>query len=103
VDAAMSATWRSGEDVGPLAEEAARLLDAIGEWGSRHQVGGAAECAACPLCQGLALLRQARPETFQHLLDASAALTAAVRSLVDATPPRPAPGVERIRLDDEAR
>jgi len=99
---------------GPLAEEAARLVEALSDWARGHagevpgavasQVGGSAECRLCPLCQAIALMRQARPETFVHLLEASTALTAALRTLVDSSDHRHAPGrgVERIDLDDDA-
>ena len=98
---------------GPLAEEAARLVEAMSEWARSHagelpgavagQVGGSAECRLCPFCQAIALLRQARPETFAHLLDASTAMTAALRSLVEGME-RHRTGssqVERIDLDDD--
>src|SRR3954469_17320144 len=95
-------------DVGPLSEEASRLVEALSEWArgrmgpSASSVGSAAECALCPFCQMLSLLRQARPETFAHLLDASAALTAALRSVADAHPAASAHGgMERIDLDDD--
>ena len=95
-------------DVGPLGEEAARLVEALAGWARDHvgadeglPIGGAAECALCPVCQALALLRQARPETFAHLLEASAALTAALRSLVDTHAAGAAHGVQRIDLDDD--
>lgn len=98
---------------GPLAEEAARLVEALSDWARTHtgdlpgavgaQVGGSTECRICPVCQAIALLRQARPETFVHLLEASTALTAALRSVVEAPGggPRPSGGVERINLDDD--
>ena len=95
-------------DVGPLSEEATRLVEALSEWARGRlgpgaaSVGTAAECSICPFCQLLSLLRQARPETFAHLLDASAALTAALRSVVDAHPAHsPNGGMERINLDDD--
>ena len=51
---------------GPLAEEAARLIEAISDWArgatagvSMPSVGDGAECAVCPLCQLLALVRHA--------------------------------------------
>lgn len=97
----------ASHDVGPLAEEAARLVEALSDWARGHgpsmQVGGAAECTLCPICQLLSVLRQARPETFAHLLDASAALTAALRSVVDGYGHKqPAhEGVERINLDED--
>ena len=55
---------------GPLAEEAVRLVEAIGEWarGAVGDVAGSAtvsgpECQICPVCQLLALVRRAQPET----------------------------------------
>ena len=104
---------------GPLAEEAARLVEALSEWARTHTgdipgavgaqfgaagFGASAECRLCPLCQAIALLRQARPETFQHLLEASTALTAALRSVIE-TPGGghgTRSGVERISLDDDS-
>ena len=65
-------------------------------------MGNAAECTLCPFCQLLALVRSAKPETFAHLLDASASLTAALRSVVDAHSSHGASGgMERINLDDD--
>jgi hypothetical protein len=96
---------------GPLAEEAARLVEALSDWARTHSgdlpgavgshLGGSAECTLCPVCQAIALLRQARPETFAHLVDASTALTAALRSLVETSGGghRSSSGVERIDLD----
>ncbi len=96
---------------GPLGEEAARFVEALSGWARDHAgpaadgapIGGAAECSLCPVCQALALLRTARPETFSHLLEASAALTAALRSLVEARPGDARSGVQRIDLDDDQR
>jgi hypothetical protein len=94
---------------GPLGEEAARLVDALSEW-ARGQAGDpqiatdTAECRLCPLCQLIAVMRHARPETFGHLLEASAALTAALRSVVEAHAHGATAhgGVQRIDLDDDA-
>lgn len=98
----------TAHDVGPLPEEAARFVEALSDWARGHvggpslSVGNAAECTLCPICQLLSLVRQAKPETFAHLLDASAALTAAMRSVVDAHSSHGAPGgMERIDLDDD--
>jgi hypothetical protein len=108
---------------GPLADEAARLVEAIGNW-ARDAVGDAAgpawaggretdsgpsthsgpECQVCPVCQLLALLRRTQPETFAHLADASASMLAALRTVVerrDHSAARPT-GVERIDLDGSA-
>ena len=59
-------------------------------------------CAACPICTGLAALRQARPEAVDHLLKAGAEVLLAARALLEATAPdgaqaRPATeGMQRI-------
>ena len=94
---------------GPLAEEAARLVEALRDW-ARGAAGdiplatGSAECQLCPVCQLIGVLRHTRPETFAHLTDATAALVAAARSVVDAhqhgagDAPR---GMQRINLDDD--
>jgi hypothetical protein len=95
---------------GPLAEEAARLVEAIGEW-ARGAAGGVSmpaaggsgpECQICPFCQLLALLRRTQPETFGHLADASASMVAALRTVVERHDHAAAhkSGVERIDLDD---
>lgn len=91
---------------GPLAEEAARLVEAIGEW-ARGNVSDipvandSAECKVCPLCQALALLRRTQPETFGHLADASASLVAALRTVVERHehPGQRRGGVQHIDLD----
>jgi hypothetical protein len=63
-----------------------------------------AECAACPLCAGLAALRQAAPEAVEHLLKAGAELMLAARVLLEGPAsdghrqPRPAGGRMR-RID----
>jgi hypothetical protein len=104
VDAVVTATAP-----GPLAEEAARLVEAIGEWarsnvGEVPVAGDAAECQVCPFCQGLALLRRTQPETFGHLADASASLIAALRTVVERHdgPAHSRGGVQHIDLDGTA-
>lgn len=92
---------------GPLAEEAARLLEAVQEWTREHvgdaQVGHAAACKICPLCQVVAAV--SRPETWSHLADAAASVAAALRSAVDSAAARPAsppaPDVEHIDISGE--
>jgi hypothetical protein len=94
---------------GPLAEEAARLVEAIGEWArgaagglSMPAAGSAPECQVCPVCQLLALLRRTQPETFGHLADASASMVAALRTVVERHDhaANHASGVQRIDLDE---
>ncbi len=60
--------------------------------------GGGPECQVCPICIGLAALRQARPEAMEHLMKAGAELLLAARALLDAqetASDRPA-GMQRI-------
>jgi hypothetical protein len=92
---------------GPLAEEAARLVEAIGGW-ARDAIGdvplagaGTPECQVCPFCQLLSVVRRSQPETFGHLTDATASLVAALRSVVEShdRAHRREGGVERIDLD----
>lgn len=55
------------------------------------------ECLVCPLCLGMAAMRQARPEAMGHLLKAGAELLEAVRALVDPPTSEQRPGgVQRI-------
>jgi hypothetical protein len=80
------------DSVGSAAEEAARLLAAVQDWARtrfdhEHLATGSAECQVCPVCQGIAALRQVRPETVEHLLDAAASFVAALKS----TMPQPSP------------
>jgi len=92
---------------GPLGEEAARLVEALSEWARGHGedvpiANGAPECKLCPVCQLLTLMRHAKPETFTHLLEATAALAAAARTVVESHQHGSgATGVERIDLDDD--
>ena len=108
---------------GPLAEEAAKLVDAVWEWvertlpePERHSATsatgaiGAPECRYCPLCQAIAALRGERPEMTARVADALIAAAGVFGALaqslarpVAAEPPdRPAagpPAVHRIDLD----
>ena len=98
-----------GSHLGSAAEEAARLFAAVEDWArtrgaglldAEHLATGAPECTVCPLCQAVSVLRQVKPETVEHLLDAAASVVAALRTAV--VPPAPAddpgrgPRVERI-------
>jgi hypothetical protein len=111
---------------GSFAEESARLLAAFQEWaakgrmaakdlaGQEDSAGSPAgkpgqpghtahgpECAFCPICQGLALLRGAKPEVVDHLTDAMTSLTAAVSSLLSsAAEPAEKRTTERVQHID---
>ena len=52
--------------------------------------GQAPECQSCPICAGLAALREARPEAVEHLVKAGAELRRAPRARLAgvAAPPR---------------
>ena len=74
---------------GSAAEEAGKLFAAIEEWArsrsgglldTEHLATGAAECTVCPLCQSITALRQVKPDTVEHLLDAAGSVVAALRS-----------------------
>jgi len=77
---------------GPLAEEAAKLAEALSGWVSSGfagpllaGVGESPECRLCPVCQLLRLAQGSRPEVFEHLADASASLIAALRAAVESS------------------
>jgi hypothetical protein len=58
--------------------------------------GQAPECQICPICAGLAALREARPEAVEHLVKAGAELLLAVRALLDgAAEPARGPAARR--------
>jgi hypothetical protein len=50
-----------------------------------HTERASPECLVCPLCMGIAALRQSRPEAVEHLLKAGVELLAAFRSLLEPT------------------
>jgi hypothetical protein len=61
---------------------------------------GPAPGQTCPICAGLAALREARPEAVEHLVKAGAELLLAAKALLDgAAEPAgtPAPGRRRPR------
>jgi hypothetical protein len=45
--------------------------------------GPAPECQSCPICAGLAALREARPEAVEHLVKAGVELVLAAKALLD--------------------
>lgn len=86
-------TAHTGEHAhGSLAEEAAKLAEALSGWvqGGFTQpfmegAGESAECQLCPVCQLLRLARGTRPEVFEHLADASVSLMAALRAAIESS------------------
>ena len=91
-------TTSSADGVGSITEEAARFFAAIESWvrdaaggagtafaaADAHIATGAAECQLCPVCRLLALLRNTKPEVFEHLTDATVSFLAALRAAADA-------------------
>lgn len=87
------------EALGSAAHEAARLVEALGEWLSGHTpvdgptwthsgeesiATGSAECKLCPVCRLIAIVRTTSPEVVAHLDDAMRSLLAAVKCVTDA-------------------
>lgn len=120
---------RSDEPVGSLAEEAAKLLGALQQWGAgggehdragpggpgplssilesldEHIATGGRSCRYCPVCQVISLARAASPEVRDHLASAATSLLHAATSALnnqDGAEPRPEPGVEKIDVTDDA-
>jgi hypothetical protein len=106
------------EPPGSLGEEASKLFAAAQDWFA-STVGdataskiatGAPECAWCPVCQLIGVLRGDRPELTERLADTQAALAGLFRALADVAstgmqqhanhrPDRG--GVQKIDLDGE--
>lgn len=115
-------------EVGPLAEETAKLLGALSGWTREHAAGagdglseladraasavrgvdehlatGAAECTVCPLCRTVHAVRQLNPEVTTHLASAVSSLAQAAAALMSTPAPHRdgANSVEYIPVDDE--
>lgn len=65
--------------------------------------GSAQACQVCPLCAGIRILAEARPEMVGHLTEAARHLTLAARAFLDvqAEVLRRDDAFEHIRLDEE--
>jgi hypothetical protein len=75
------------EQVGTVAEEAAKLFEALHTQNGTEQNGKAhtgPECQWCPLCQLYSLVRQARPETVEQVGHAVTGVLGSLRDLLDA-------------------
>jgi hypothetical protein len=60
--------------------------------------GPAPECQTCPICAGLAALREVRPEALEHLVKAGAELLLAAKVLLEGgAEPDGAPAAGRRR------
>lgn len=119
------------DEVGTVAEEAAKLLGALSGW-ARHQgadaghgvadlassaaaavkdvnehfATGSADCAYCPICRVVHVVRECSPEVRTHLALAALNLMQAASAVLQTSVPddrRSHRGeeVERIDLDDD--
>jgi hypothetical protein len=93
------------DNVGSASEEAAKLFSAVQDWARQrfdheHLATGSAECQVCPVCQTVAALRQVRPETVEHLMDAAASLVAALKATVGQPPQGPGPTPSKVQHID---
>lgn len=115
-------------EVGPLAEEAAKLLGALSGWAREHAAEasdglsgladraasavhgadehlatGAAECTVCPLCRTVHAVRQLNPEVTTHLASAVSSLAQAAAALMSTPAPHRTSddAVEHIPVDDQ--
>lgn len=92
-----------------LVEELVRLVDVLAAMPRDHE---AETCRGCPLCRGMAALRDLRPEVVDHLAAAGEELLAAAREFStpeasgpsgpgSGAPPAPArPPVQPIEITD---
>ena len=78
------------EQIGSVAEEAAKLFSALRR-DDRHEHEGTQgqhrlgpECQWCPLCQLMYLVRHSGPETVEQLASAASGVLGSLRSLLDA-------------------
>lgn len=76
---------KADDGVGSVAEEAAKLFAALhrdGDQPGESRLG--ADCQWCPVCQLIHRVRQASPETVEHLTAAAAGLLGSVRGFLEA-------------------
>ena len=111
--------WASGSRDGAVGDEdpldahrSARGSSAGGRRGTGEHAGGHAghqhgpavdACQVCPVCAGIRILSEARPELVSHLSEAARHLTLAARAFLDAQADvlRRDEGLQRIDLDDD--
>ena len=68
-----------------MGAEAGKLLAALEQWLAGHRGRPAApECAVCPVCAAIAVVRGARPEVIEHLTAAASSVLLAAKAAVDA-------------------
>lgn len=117
----------TGEPVGSVSEEAAKLFGALSGWArdqgtdvgqglagladhaasaarqvDGHLATGAPECTYCPVCRTVHVVRNASPEVRAQLVSAASSLLQAASGLLATTVPTDSAArpVQRIDLDD---
>jgi hypothetical protein len=98
------------EEVGSVADEAAKLFGALSDWArdtNEHIATGAEECTYCPICRTVHVVRMASPEVRTHLAMAAANLMQAAAGILAAASSDDSragaargEGVEHIDLDE---
>lgn len=91
----------SGEALGGPAEEARRLVEALGDWAStrlgaadEHIATGSPECQVCPVCQLIAALRGDRSEVLARLGEAWTAFLGVLTAHSDQPTGAPTPDAD---------
>lgn len=117
----------SGEEIGSVGEEAAKLFIALSGWAKEHGAGtvdsaagmgsqvtdalrdvnahiatGGDDCKYCPICQVISAVRSTSPEVKAHLAVAASSLMHAAAGVLATQVPSDAKGsgVEKIDLED---
>jgi hypothetical protein len=80
--------WAQGSGGVAAAAAAAGLGDRLGEVGEHLATGGKA-CTYCPVCRVIAMLRETSPEARAHLMVAGSSLLQAAAALLESRAPRP--------------
>ena len=107
----------TGEPVGSVGDEAAKLFGALADWAKDSSTGwaaqvdghlatGAAECQYCPICRTVHVLREASPEVRTQLVTAASTFLQAAAGILGSIGAEPGAGerpspVQRIDLDDD--
>ena len=95
------------ESVAGLAGRAASVVSDLPRFMDQHMATGAPECAYCPVCRTVHVVREATPDVRVHLASAALSLMQAATTVLNAlaTPvpatSQPEPTVQTIRLDDD--
>ena len=100
----MDADARLDAAVGSVAQEATKLLEALGRSEQDEHVhvamGEAESCSWCPVCRGVTLLRGVSPETLGRLADLATRHTES-SATEDRGPADRGPRTEPITVVDE--